>query len=258
MVDDPLRRGRKLLHGDSGTFCQRFGASPDLIRDLLKHNSGPELRLGLDLLEQAFLSCSALRPVAEGHLLAIAVRANRGSRLRTRLASLFAYTEGDALWLVLREWLTDPRPLTRLALARAVPILAEPNHLTEVRQILIDLMRDPYPEVRNWSTFALAELVELDDDEVRAALIHELKDKDFDAKAEALYGLALRGDPAALPALREVLRSDKVGRLHVRAALALADPALEPLLAPLLEWWDVDVELLEAAIRACGSSAGTP
>jgi HEAT repeat protein len=116
---------------------------------------------------------------------------------------------------------------------------------------LIELTRDREAHVRDWATFALGVQIEMDTPEIRQALVERLSDEDADTRAEAMTGLARRGDRRMLPALREELTSDSVGTLAVEAAALIREPHLHPLLAALQQWWDVDEELLREAISAC-------
>jgi HEAT repeat protein len=121
---------------------------------------------------------------------------------------------------------------------------------------LVELTRDPVAQVRDWSTFALGTQVGVDTPELREALVERLADADDDTRAEAVVGLARRGDRRMLPALREKLASGSVGRLAVEAAALIGDPDLHPLLVALGGWWDVDEGLLGEAIRACSPRPG--
>lgn len=73
-------------------------------------------------------------------------------------------------------------------------------------------------------------------------------------RGEALLGLAIRKDQRVIEPLITELESGCVGRLSVEAALAIGDNRLYPSLMKLQDWWDVDVELLQAAIAKCLTS----
>ena len=118
-------------------------------------------------------------------------------------------------------------------------------------EALIALSADPDEHVRDWATFGLGTQVDVDDGDVRAALVDRLSDPFLDAREEAAVGLARRGDPRAFEPVRELLEADEVSSLTVEAAGYLAD---ERLLRPLLElgeWWEDDPDLLRAAIDRC-------
>ncbi|MHB1556138.1 MAG: HEAT repeat domain-containing protein [Isosphaeraceae bacterium] len=116
---------------------------------------------------------------------------------------------------------------------------------------LAELTKDREIHVRDWATFALGTQVEADTPDLREALADRLTDEDDDTRAEAIVGLARRGDRRMLPALREDLACGSVGTLAVEAAALIGEPLLYPLLEALQGSWDVDVELLEEALRTC-------
>ncbi len=60
---------------------------------------------------------------------------------------------------------------------------------------LIYLSRDKSPDVRDWATFGLGALIELDTPAIRKALFNRLDDSDGDTRGEAMVGLARRKDP---------------------------------------------------------------
>ncbi|HZM75472.1 MAG TPA: HEAT repeat domain-containing protein [Candidatus Limnocylindrales bacterium] len=130
--------------------------------------------------------------------------------------------------------LKDPRavgPLVRLRehpdawvrFSVACGLMARPER--EALDALIELSADPDEDVRNWATFGLAQQTDQDFPELREALAARTDDPDLETRAEALHGLATRGDRRAL--------------------------------GPLLEWrekrWEVsDPELLDEALEALG------
>jgi len=118
-------------------------------------------------------------------------------------------------------------------------------------EALMELTEDKESYVRDWATFALGSLTEADTPALRDALVRRLSDEDDDARAEALVGLARRGDRRVLPFLVRELASESVGTLAVEAATWIGDPQLLPQLVALKGWWDVDEKLLDEAVRAC-------
>jgi hypothetical protein len=119
---------------------------------------------------------------------------------------------------------------------------------------LLTWMRDADEEVRDWATFAVA-IRNDDSEEVRRALLERAHDHDFDARSEALVGLARRRDQRSLPLLIEALQEDVVGSLFVEAAAYFAHPDLVKPLEDLRPWWDIDDQLLEEAIQRCSGVA---
>jgi HEAT repeat protein len=121
--------------------------------------------------------------------------------------------------------------------------------------MLIRLSEDENESVRDWATFNLGSIVSADTPEIREALYRRLGDSDFDTRSEAMIGLAERKDPRVVPFIAAALAADTVGALAVEAAGVVASPDLLPALVELRSWWDVDMELLEIAIRNCGGAA---
>jgi hypothetical protein len=116
---------------------------------------------------------------------------------------------------------------------------------------LVQLTTDPDSDVRDWATFGLGSQLNADDTAIRQCLRARLNDSDDDTRHEAISGLARRHDPTVIPYVREALEAESVSHLAVEAAAVLRHPCLLPALLDIREWWDVDVELLDAAIRNC-------
>jgi len=117
--------------------------------------------------------------------------------------------------------------------------------------MLIQLSRDPDPEVRNWATFGLGCLRDADTPELREALFRRLSDEHDETRGEAFVGLAVRGDRRVVKPLQAELASDCVGILSVEAARDLGAPELFETLVDLDTWWDLDRPLLRDAIERC-------
>jgi HEAT repeat protein len=121
---------------------------------------------------------------------------------------------------------------------------------------LIRLSADDYPQVRNWATFGLGTLIEVDTPAIRSALYQRFitedveDDETAEIYGEALVGLANRKDERILPRLIEELMSNRVSTLAIEAAEALADERLYSALLQLQKWWKRMSEL-EDALSAC-------
>ncbi|HEY1168114.1 MAG TPA: HEAT repeat domain-containing protein [Candidatus Limnocylindrales bacterium] len=139
----------------------------------------------------------------------------------------------------------------RLAVAFAVATISPQPLAPEARTALIRLSRDTDPEVRDWATFGLGTLSDVDGPDVRAALLARAEDAHHEARAEALFGLAVRRDPRAVPHLIRALQSPLVGGLEVDAAAAAADPRLLPALRSLQHAGLADEVRLRRAIDRC-------
>jgi HEAT repeat protein len=121
-------------------------------------------------------------------------------------------------------------------------------------QTLIELSGDEDEDIRNWATFGLGSQIAIDTQEIRDALyqriLSEIGEDDTIAeiRGEALLGLAMRKDERVIKPLIAELESGCVGRLSVEAALEIGDNRLYSSLVKLQDWWDIDVELLQATI----------
>jgi HEAT repeat protein len=142
-------------------------------------------------------------------------------------------------------------PDVRLAVTQELPPFLGVAQDARVLGTLIGLTHDPEDEIRDWATFGLGRISNVDTLDLRVALVDRLADDHEDTRDEAMIGLARRRDPAVKETLLAVLASDLVSNLAVESAALLADDDLLPLLIELRDWWDVDPELLEKAISRC-------
>jgi HEAT repeat protein len=139
----------------------------------------------------------------------------------------------------------------RLAVSRELPWFLGIAEDARVLSALIDLTRDPEDEIRDWATFGLGVLTDVDTADLRVALVDRLADDHEDTRDEAMIGLARRSDPAVKDTILAALGPGSVSNLAVESAALLADDDFLPLLIELRAWWDVDPELLERAISRC-------
>lgn len=131
---------------------------------------------------------------------------------------------------------------------------------------LIVLSGDPDDDVRDWATFALARQTAISTPAMRDALAVRLEDPHDDTRAEALVGLALRGDARVIQPLLRELESDWRERLSDASLIATAaDSSVDaaalsggeawcPLLVKLIELGLSDVARLRDALRHCGAA----
>lgn len=128
-------------------------------------------------------------------------------------------------------------------------------------ELLCRLSRDADRDVRDWSTFWLAGLPELEIDlpEVRAALWERVGDDDQEIRVEAINGLAHYHDRSVLPHLLEELTAELVDEDSLQwldaleAAKTLADWLLLPVLRRLLPMMEEEpwISKCQEAIAAC-------
>jgi hypothetical protein len=142
-------------------------------------------------------------------------------------------------------------PGVRLAVAFAVATLSPQPLSRDVRFALIRLSGDAEPEVRDWATFGLGTLSNDDGPDVRAALLARAEDPQHTTRAEALFGLAVRRDPRAVPHLIRALESPMVVGLELDAAAETRDPRLLPALWALQRAGLADAVRVRRAIDRC-------
>lgn len=119
--------------------------------------------------------------------------------------------------------------------------------------VLIELSNDEDEEVRNWATFGLGSLIDVDNNGIREALFNRLSENNSEIRGEAFVGLAIRGDKRIIELLLQELSSEEVGVLAIEAAKEIKDPRLHSVLIGLKDWWDVDKDLLDEAIQNCSN-----
>ncbi len=123
-------------------------------------------------------------------------------------------------------------------------------------EALIELSRDADEEVRDWSTFYLANQRAGDTAAIADALLARLDEPNPEIRGEALIGLANHLDPRGLPFVKRELAGPFQGAWFIEAAAKYADPDFLPmLLAMRLKLDSRDREAFEGeldeAIRAC-------
>jgi HEAT repeat protein len=83
---------------------------------------------------------------------------------------------------------------------------------------LLGLMRDADEDVRDWATFGLGVLGDLDSPEIRDALWERVSDPNRDVREESLVGLSKRKDQRAVPALIDELNQPEISSRVIEAA----------------------------------------
>jgi len=223
---------------------------------LCSATDAPSRRLGLDIIAQ--LGYESGRPFAEASLpVAMRLASDMDASVRVSALSVLGHQWDVRALPTLIEHRVDSDPNVRLALAQAIPSVASSPPETEAVATLLVLMRDTDSDVRDWATFGIGSLLEVDGDDIGQSLRERLDDPDGDTAGEALVGLARRGDLGIVERLRGLLAAGTVGNLTVEAAGELADPSLLPELERLqATGWaarDPRGSLLETAMAACRS-----
>jgi HEAT repeat protein len=223
-------------------------------------------RAGQDVFEAAVVLCSAPDPISR------AVGADILAQLGVldgeypfadesvpTLVSLLADTElhvaASALYALGHLKRGEPVHLARLAehpsediryaLAYALGGRTDSVSIdTEIR-----LSGDQDVDCRNWATFALGALSELDSPAIREALAARLADADDEVRGEAIGGLAKRQDERAVDAILGELGKPDVMALAIEAAETMPRQAFLPSLERLQAEHPKDEDILRAVIR---------
>lgn len=90
---------------------------------------------------------------------------------------------------------------------------------------LLRLAKDDSDAVRDWATFGIGSIQEVDNPKVRDLLWANLQDTDEDVRGEALVGLAIRKDEGIIPVLLELLDTN-CRVFELTAAESVASPLL--------------------------------
>ena len=100
---------------------------------------------------------------------------------------------------------------------------------------LMQLTRDADRDVRDWATFGIASMTDVDTPAVREALVARVSDDDDEIRGEALIGLARRRHPAAVALIRDELSRPFAGDWSIEAAELAADASLYPAIEAVWE-----------------------
>jgi HEAT repeat protein len=103
------------------------------------------------------------------------------------------------------HYASHPDQIVRHGVAFALCGSSEPGAV----EVLLKLMDDPFELTRDWATTSIGQTLALDGAAIRGALLRRVTDSDEIVRAEALHGLARRGDARALPCLIAELSLDR-------------------------------------------------
>lgn len=219
----------------------------ELAKRLSASSCNRERRLGADILGQLGVPERTF-PVECTDLLCCMLSVEDDTQVLASILTALSFQTCDAAVSQIIRFSDHADPAVRHAVVLALASAECPDAITS----LVQLSRDVDNNVRDWATFALGTLFETDTPQIRDALFDRIADRHDDTRGEALLGLARRKDSRVIDALKAELGSDHVGALAVEAAEALASVELRQHLVNLQRWWDVDTQLLDRAIVACG------
>ncbi len=230
------------------------GECPDdvleMCQRLLRDRTGRERTLGADILGRLVGVDAGARPAALAALLTALSSESDACATASMVAALGHVGSLEALNQIV-PLAGNSDAGVRLAVAFAVATLSPQPLSHDVRFALIKLSGDSEPEVRDWATFGLGTLSSDDGPDVRAALLARADDPYHATRAEALFGLAVRRDPRAVPHLIRALESPTVVGLELDAAAEARDPRLLPALWALQRAGLADAVRVRRAIDRC-------
>ena len=127
----------------------------------------------------------------------------------------------------------------------------------EAIDTLILLMKDKNFEVRNWSTFSLAQINETNTQAIRDALFGNLDDEESEVRGEALLGLARRRDERSKDAILVDLQKpfygswifDAIVEMHDSRYLAYFESYIETLKEDDLKAFNNDIEKAKKSLK---------
>jgi len=122
-------------------------------------------------------------------------------------------------------------------------------------QTLQRLSRDDDAGVRDWATFGLGALSNVDTPELRQALVERLHDGDAQVRGEAMCGLARRKDMRAAHAIIDELARQDGSELAIEAVGEMPQGEFVPLLEALLAS-NPDAEHVRRALDECRRTRG--
>lgn len=243
------------LIGGAVTECPEDVLAVSL--ELLASLTARKRRLGADLLGRLVGVDPGARPAVLEALLA-ALPAERDTDALASIVAALGHVGDASLVVRIVRYADHPEAAVRLAVAFAIATIGREPLASEALRAIIQLSRDEDPEVRDWATFGLGTLSNEDGPDVRAALLARTEDAYHEARAEALFGLAVRRDPRAVPHLIRALQSPSVGKIEVDAAAASADPRLLPSLWALQQAGLADEGRVRRAIDRCSGKDQRP
>lgn len=136
----------------------------------------------------------------------------------------------------------DKSANVRRATAFAISVIND----KETIPLLINLLKDPNGDVRNWAAFAI-NINKYDNSDIRDYFVEMLQDKNEEVRIEAIIGLSYRKDKRVLSVLCDELKKNTVYDDIIEAAGELGDKTLLPVLDTMLYKFD-DNEIITSAI----------
>jgi HEAT repeat protein len=202
--------------------------------------------LGADILGQLGVPARTYPEASTNLLLSMLEQETNADVLQAILMALYHLGDDRAI-LVGPRFASHPDPDVRHAV---VMVISGHDDKTSI-DLLIRMTKDAHPLVRDWATWGLGTLTEVDSPEIRMALADRMDDDDEETRLEALMGLARRRDQRVIPTLKEEMAQESVAHLAIEAVAAIRAPELYPHLIALRDRLQSTPGVLEEAIAAC-------
>jgi hypothetical protein len=231
----------------------RGGENEFRLASQLTESVKPEERcLGANILGQ--LGFADPTYVTESVDILIPMLGDRDSSVVYSSAYALGHRKDERAIVPLSELVDRPEPEIRQAVACS---LGGFDDYTAINA-LIQLTSDTDEDVRDWATFGLGSLTEIDTPEIQDALFARIKEENSEIRGEALVGLARRNAQRTIDLVREELKLDFAGGWVIEAAKLVGDSSLIPLLSLLRDNWGDENEKyfgnkLNQALEVCAS-----
>jgi HEAT repeat protein len=159
-----------------------------------------ERRLGVDILGQLGYPKRSF-PEESSRILLTLLETEREGEVIAGIVTALANLESEQVSGVSLGLRTHQHADVRFAVVLALGSSQDPRAIPA----LIELTRDRDAFVRDWATFELGSIIEVDTPEIRNALVARLDDAHDETRHEAIVGLAARKDRRVMPALLEAI-----------------------------------------------------
>jgi HEAT repeat protein len=218
-------------------------------RQLCASDCPIERTLGVNILGQLGIPTRAFPEETVALLLGV-LQAETDKEVLAATCIAFGHTHDPRAVPEFARLRTHPSANIRYAVAFGLDGYTEP----EAIETLIELSADPDDLVRDWATFGLTELIDVDTPAIREALWLRVTDPDELTRGQALLGLARRRDQRVIePLTRELRRYPEAeyGGYALEAAEEISEPRLLPILLELKQGAGANDRAFNAAIVSC-------
>jgi len=115
---------------------------------------------------------------------------------------------------------------------------------------LIFLMSDRESSIRDWATFGIGSLIQIDNPKINKALWARVLDKHEETRSEAILGLAIRGDKNIKEVIIQEMEEEDCGSLLFEAASELGDKSIQQPLEKLYKRYIKDKNISKGWLKS--------